>query len=92
MLSQPVHRYEAKESGILDGALFVFAQGVNPEVLLLIEAQSIGVESNWWYGFAPMTSYSAKVHQGDKLIWSVERQSQIPSKDQSGSYFFRNVE
>ena len=39
LLAQPVFRYENTEGNLLDGALFVFALGTDPEALLLIEAR-----------------------------------------------------
>ena len=38
-LSQPLYRYGGDDSGVLDGGLFVFVQGTDPEVFLLIEAR-----------------------------------------------------
>lgn len=38
LLTQPIHRYASPAEGVVDGALFVFAQGTDPEVVLLLEA------------------------------------------------------
>ncbi len=38
LLQQPVYRYECDERELLDGALFAFVQGTDPEALLMIEA------------------------------------------------------
>ena len=38
LLTQPIYRYRGTESPLIDGAVFVFAQGTNPEVYLLLEA------------------------------------------------------
>lgn len=38
MLPTPVHRYEDAEQQLVDGALFIIAQGTNPEATLFFEA------------------------------------------------------
>ena len=38
-LGAPVYRYGDQQSGPLDGAVFVFAQATDPELLLLLEAR-----------------------------------------------------
>lgn len=38
LLPQPLYRYSAPEFGVVDGAVFVLAQGTNPDVILMIEA------------------------------------------------------
>ncbi|HUY87213.1 MAG TPA: hypothetical protein VMV10_00610 [Pirellulales bacterium] len=49
LLSQPLDRYDDPAAGILDGALFVFANGTNPEVGLLLECSEKN-EKKWSYG------------------------------------------
>jgi hypothetical protein len=46
-LAQPIDRYDDANAGILDGAVFVFANGTNPEMGLLLECSDKG----WSYGF-----------------------------------------
>jgi hypothetical protein len=46
LLSQPVDRYDDPAGGIRDGAVFVFANGTNPEIGLLLECS----EMKWSYG------------------------------------------
>lgn len=52
MLSQPIDRYDDAESGILDGAIFVFANGTNPEMGLLLECS----DKLWSYGVFRLAS------------------------------------
>lgn len=37
LLNQPVHRYESPRHGIVDGAIFAFVEGTDPEAWLLLE-------------------------------------------------------
>ena len=39
LLAQPIYRYENTKGDLIDGGLFVFVQGTDPEVFLLIEAR-----------------------------------------------------
>jgi len=50
-LPRPIHRYADPAAGLLDGAVYVFANGTNPEIILLIEARGEGAAAPAWaYG------------------------------------------
>ena len=89
LLTTPVYRYSADTYGILDGAMFVFAQGTNPEVLLLIEAEGTGPANKVWrYAFARMSWFHLRVHRGNQIIWKLDR-APVPTADQNSPYYFR---
>jgi hypothetical protein len=46
LLSQPIDRYSDEKGGLSDGAMFVFANGTNPELGLLLECTA----EQWSYG------------------------------------------
>jgi hypothetical protein len=69
LLPQPIYRYEELPPGVLDGAMFSFAQGTDPEVFLLLEAREADGDSQWWYAFAPATSGSVAGILDEKTIW-----------------------
>ncbi|OYV89904.1 MAG: hypothetical protein B7Z73_06495 [Planctomycetia bacterium 21-64-5] len=52
LLSQPIDRYSDGDASILDGAIFVFANGTNPELGLLLECSDDG----WSYGAFRLSS------------------------------------
>ena len=86
LLSKPLYRYKDPDNGILDGALFAFVLGTDPEVLLQVEAHSTALKTEWRVGFAPMTSYECKVkHKGD-LVWSCPRRP--PPNRATETFFF----
>jgi len=87
LLTTPVYRY-ADAAEVLDGALFAFVQGTNPEVLLLIEAPQGESPGRWQYGFAPMTSFEAQVRRDDKIVWQ-QAVAPVPTRDIQGPYQFR---
>jgi hypothetical protein len=52
LLSQPIDRYDDAAANIRDGAAFVFANGTNPEMGLLLECS----DKNWSYGLFRLAS------------------------------------
>jgi hypothetical protein len=89
LLTTPVYRYSAIDEGILDGAMFAFVQGTNPEVLLLIEA--LDQESNqgaWRYGFARMSCFRLRVRRDEATVMEWEREP-VPTPDRTSPYYFR---
>lgn len=70
LMPKPLVRYEGSDSRIIDGALFAFAHGTDPEVLLLLEARETDTGPRWYYGLAPMTGYAVKAFRHDVEIWS----------------------
>ena len=72
LLTQPLHRYAKEEGTTLDGALFAFVEGNDPEVLLLLEAVSTdgGKNHTWRYSLARMTGYSVSARLDGHEVFS----------------------
>jgi hypothetical protein len=69
-LATPIHRYEDKSAGVIDGAILSFGNGTNPEVLLTLEALgSNGVADRWEYSLTQMSGAEAAVELDGKEIW-----------------------
>lgn len=69
-LAAPLHRYASPKDGLLDGAVFAFANGTNPEVLWIIEAHADkDQKTTWKYGMAQMTGAEVFVDLDQKQIW-----------------------
>jgi len=75
-LTQPVYRYELgmDPGGLVDGALFAFVQGTDPEVWLLIEARRADAKSapKWHYAVARMNSIDLTVQFDGRPVWHGE--------------------
>jgi len=73
MLKQPVYRYPTaeKDATYLDGALFAFVEGTDPELFLLLEAVKAKDGANWHFGLARMNGDEMQVDFRDKKVWSV---------------------
>lgn len=73
-LSQALHRYEDHQRGLVDGGVFAFSNGTNPEVILLIEAKSdAGAEPRWHYALARLGHAEMHVSLDDAEVWTVPR-------------------
>jgi hypothetical protein len=69
-LSRPLLRYSDAEAEIIDGAVFSFAYGTNPEVLLVLEAQTRrDAPATWHYAFAQMTGAAIVANLDGKEVW-----------------------
>lgn len=86
-LSAPLYRYQDEKLGIVDGAMFAFANGTNPEVLWIIEAyHKPGTEPCWQFALAQMTGAEVFMALDGKEIWT--RGEAYPPADQD-SYMNR---
>lgn len=73
LLPQPLYRYDSKRPDVLDGAVFAFVQGTDPESLLLIEAFNADGANQWQYAFAPRTSGELEGRHQDIVVWHADR-------------------
>ncbi len=71
-LSQPIYRYESDNADLLDGALFAFVQGTDPEVFLLLEARRKGQGHRWEFALARMNSVRFEVRHKEQRVWEVD--------------------
>jgi hypothetical protein len=78
LLPRPLFRYDlagAKDAdpNLLDGGLFAYVQGTDPEVILVLEAVGTAEKSAWQYAFVRATSGGLEVKLGDELVWSARK-------------------
>jgi hypothetical protein len=70
LMPKPFHRYADPDAGISDGAIFAFAYGTNPDVLLVIEATGAkGAPSTWRYDLARLGGAEASVTLDSQEVW-----------------------
>ena len=70
LLPRPIYRYHDADAGLIDGALFNFAHGTNPEVVAVIECQKHGPAATWSYGFLPLAGAGVEANLGGKTVWT----------------------
>jgi len=80
LLPQPIYRYSAPKQKVVDGALFVFVQGTDPEVFVLLEARGEGEAVAWNFAATRMNSVEFRLRYHDREVWAVEI---MPWKDVS---------
>jgi hypothetical protein len=78
LLPRPLHRYDlanAKEPdpNLLDGALFAYVQGTDPEVVLVLEAVGTAEKAGWQYAFARATSGGLEVKLDGHVVWTAPK-------------------
>ena len=86
LLAQPIYRYGGDNSDVLDGALFVFVQGTDPEVFLMIEAREVGETLKWHYALARMNSVKFVAKYQDQEVWRTEILPWGKVKNAQGTY------
>ena len=71
-LANPLYRYSDEASGVIDGVIFAFVNGTNPEVLLVIEARHDGGAKvpSWCYSLAQMTGAKVSASIDDQEVWT----------------------
>jgi hypothetical protein len=74
MLRQPIYRYGDERGDVLDGAVFDFGQGTDPELLVTIEACRDGISKpNYWrYAPARLNMGTLELKHNDSIVWSIE--------------------
>ena len=67
LLPQPIYRYS---SDAVDGAIFAFASGTNPAVLLCLEGDLSPKTVGWRYGLARRWSFESRMEYENEEIWT----------------------
>ncbi|MDR3636289.1 MAG: hypothetical protein P4L84_20975 [Isosphaeraceae bacterium] len=71
LLAKPIARYGKARSETLDGALFAFVLGTDPEVFVFLEARAGRDGLEWQYALAPMTVFAVKAAYRETPVWSL---------------------
>jgi hypothetical protein len=85
LLPKPLYRYEPKDPALVDGALFAFVLGTDPEFFLLLEANESPRGPRWQYGLARMNDDPLQVTYKGKAIWKVDKVDR--RRDSRAPYF-----
>jgi hypothetical protein len=78
LLPRALYRYDLKSAkepdpNLLDGALFAYVMGTDPEVVLILEASATAQEPSWQYAFVRATSGGLEVKLGRDVVWTAEK-------------------
>src|SRR5581483_12037397 len=77
LLPRPLYRYElagakAPEPPLIDGGLFAYVQGTDPEAVLALEAVGTADKAVWQYAFVRATSGGLEVKLGNDVVWTAK--------------------
>ncbi|MBW3600469.1 MAG: hypothetical protein KY475_24795 [Planctomycetes bacterium] len=84
LLPQPIYRFEANPKGVQDGALFLFLNDWDPEVLLVLEVRDTPNGPHWHFAPVRFCYLSARVKHNGREVWSYQRGG--PMTDRSHYY------
>lgn len=78
LLPRPLHRYDFtavkdRDPNLLDGALFAYVQGTDPEVVMALEAVGPADKTEWQYACVRATSGGLEVKLGDEVVWTANK-------------------
>jgi len=90
LLPRPLYRYDlakAKDPDpkLIDGALFAFVLGTDPEVVLVLEAVGTAEDAVWQFACVRATSGGLEVKHGDKQVWTASKHP--PGRDPKLPHF-----
>jgi len=78
LLPTPLHRFSSDEAHVIDGAIFGYAQGTNPETVVLVESVATDAGPRWEATPSRLTGYAVKGWLDEKLILDVPRANNTP--------------
>jgi hypothetical protein len=71
LLPKPLYRYAPTSEDLLDGALFAYVQGTDPEVILSLEARRTDSRAAWNYAFTRRSMMALEADLDQESVWSV---------------------
>jgi hypothetical protein len=66
VLSQPLYRYQNAKADILDGCLFAFVEGTDPELILALESPA--GDPGWKFATGRLTRYKIEVQFDNQVV------------------------
>jgi hypothetical protein len=67
MLNQPVYRYASPSEKVIDGALFAFVEGTDPEAWIILEAAETDSGPKWRFALARMNRDALQIKDRDRV-------------------------
>jgi hypothetical protein len=71
LLPQPIYRFPADQEDLLDGAIFAFVEGTDPEAYLVLEAARSQEKPRWRYALARMNIVPFTATLDGEQVWHV---------------------
>jgi hypothetical protein len=84
-LPRELYRYRPEDAGLVDGAVFAFVKGTDPEALLMLEAVRTPAGAVWEYALVRQTSGGVQAVLDGETVWTVEKH--VPRNDPRQPFF-----
>jgi hypothetical protein len=81
LMVQPIVRYSDAANGLVDGSIFSYAAGTNPEALLLVECRDSAGAQTWQAAFARFGAAKCEAKEGVTPIWDCPAIQQWKAKE-----------
>ena len=77
LMDQPLHRFDSPDQDVLDGGLFAFVEGTDPEAWLILEAVESPGSRSWRFALARMNIDALRVRRGESIVqeWGALREA-----------------
>ncbi len=86
LLPQPVYRYQKTPQDVIDGGMFAFVQGTDPEVFLMVEAVKTAEGPRWRYAVSRMNMHELHLSLDSKEVWTVIELTWNEASSRRGPY------
>ncbi len=73
LVPQPLYRYKSVSAKVVDGGLFCFVMGTDPELLLLIECRLVNGKPQWHFAAARFTGIPLKLRRNGQVVWECQK-------------------
>jgi hypothetical protein len=87
LMVQPLYRYADQRRGLIDGAIFSYAAGTNPEALVLIECRKAEDAATWHAAFARFGANACQAQQREAVVWECPAVQKWDAKEPYFSQF-----
>lgn len=90
-MTQPVYRYESPSKGVLEGGIFAYVVGTDPELFLLLQATETDGKRQWQYGLARMSMDRMRMKHQQNEVWHADKLTIETLRNMKQPYFCFNV-
>jgi hypothetical protein len=87
LLPKPLYRYDSERTKSLDGGLYAFVIGTDPELMLLLECDTAAEKPEWRFGVGRMNRDVIRLKRKGETVWEV-----AALKDKSVDAVYRFLE
>jgi hypothetical protein len=86
LLPRALYRYDAEQTKALDGALYAFVIGTDPELMVLLECDTAAAKPEWRFGVGRMNRDTIHLKRRGETVWEAESFREHHPEDEY--YFF----